>query len=122
MSDKSNVIYLRKRANPADTEPESGGDFQSFVQRIGAGDAAGAAKNLKAIFNISESRSLECVSWFAERASKSPAFIIEAQQLRVHLMAGDTNSLLVSLYNSFGLQGPEAIAIVGRMRSAISSG
>lgn len=118
MSDEHNVVKFRKRPQSSDSGPEAG-DFQSFVQCIGAGDLPGAAKHLRLIFNIPEPRSIQCANWFMERASANPAFVKEAQQLRVHLMAGDTNALLQSLHQAFGLQGPEAILAVGRMQSAL---
>lgn len=127
----------RPLALPAPTEdgpaaeeavpPEGELTFRDFLQTISSRDTEQGGHVLSELFDLSEVRGRQCAQHFLQQYEAQPEFLLRAMRLRRELRVGTANSVLLLLWECFGLQGVESLTVMRRLqdrvaRTAVSEG
>lgn len=101
-----------------DDQPERlAPSFQVFAAHIRSDRLADAGRTLSILFELSESRGMQCVQVFQRRWDEDEAFLLKAMQLRGEVLSSRYNSALMLLAECFGLVGIEAIGVLQTLRA-----
>lgn len=106
---------------PAGTSPVGEASFRSFGTQVFTGDLDAAGESLAELFQIDPVRGRRCAETFAEQLRTSPDVMTKAMSLRKEIATANFNSSLMLLYECFGLQGLEAIAVLQRLMSRLGT-
>jgi hypothetical protein len=102
------------------SEPAAGEtSFRSFGTQIFTGDLDAAGESLAELFHIDPLRGRRCAETFAEQIARSPDAMTKAMSLRQEIATANFNASLMLLYECFGLQGLEAIAVLQTLMSRL---
>ncbi|MEX2186603.1 MAG: hypothetical protein WD875_07410 [Pirellulales bacterium] len=104
---------------PADYAPAGEASFRSFGTQVFTGDLDAAGQSLAELFSLDPQRGRRCAETFAEQIARSPDVMNKAMSLRQEIATANFNSSLMLLYECFGLQGLEAIAVLQTLMSRL---
>lgn len=91
--------------------------MQGFVDQVLALELEQAGMTLASLLDLSLERARQCAARFHEWSQSQADFLERLQQLRAGLHTGPVNATLMLLWECFGLQGVESIAVLQVMRS-----
>ncbi|MFN0199438.1 MAG: hypothetical protein ACKVT0_22025 [Planctomycetaceae bacterium] len=91
--------------------------FVDFAQQIIAGDLKSSSHILSLLLDIPLDRARKCTEWFHTRLQSDADFLQQARRLRESVSAENVNDTLDLLWQCFGLQGFEAVALWPRLQS-----
>ncbi len=94
--------------------------FAHFAQQIMAGDLKSSAHVLSLLLDLPLDRARKCTEWFHNRLQSDANFLQQARRLRESVSAENVNDTLDLLWQCFGLQGYEAVALWPRLQSQLS--
>jgi hypothetical protein len=100
--------------------PVASAALSTVGTQIFSGDLDAAGASLAELFAVDPSRGRRCAETFAEHLARNPEVMVKAMALRQHMASGNFNASLMSLYDCFGLQGLEAVAVLQTLLSRLS--
>lgn len=94
--------------------------FQDFAFHVLNRDLVAASRVLSVLFGLLPDRAMQCTVRFRDQLDKDPGTISRARQLRDEIEHGATNDALLLLWECFGLQGTESLAVMMALQSRLS--
>jgi hypothetical protein len=88
--------------------------------QIFSGDLEAAGASLAELFAVDLTRGRRCAETFADHLARNPDVMVKAMALRQQMAAGNFNASLMLLYDCFGLQGLEAVAVLQTLLGRLS--
>ena len=82
--------------------------LQAFAAQIQLGDLLAAGRTIGALFELDESRAIDCATTFAQRVRSEAGFFRRVMQLRGQVQAGDEQRVRALLGDCFGFSRTEA--------------
>jgi hypothetical protein len=82
--------------------------LQAFAAQIQLGDLLAAGRTIGALFELDESRAIDCATTFAQRVRSEAGFFRRVMQLRGQVQAGDEQRVRALLGDCFGFSRAEA--------------
>lgn len=95
--------------------------FRTFGRQVQSGDIGGAGASLAILFDLSPERGQRCAEHFFTRLRHEPTVMMKAQGLRQELATNNFNASLTLLWECFGLQGMESIAVIQALRMHLAT-
>lgn len=96
-------------------------NFATFGQQIAAGDIDRAGRTLSELLEVDQKLAHRCATSFRDRLNEDPMTIQKAMRLRSKLMAGENNDSLMILWDCFGLQGLQAVAVLQTLKAGMAA-
>jgi hypothetical protein len=94
--------------------------FESFGRQIVAGEVEAAGRSLAVLFAVGEESGLRCAATFYQRLCESPETLTKAMRLHHELQSGSMHNSLRLLWECFGLDGLESIAVMRTLQARLS--
>jgi len=93
--------------------------LERFTHQVTAGQFDEACRCLAQLFELDEQRARRCTITFAQRFQESPEVVRKTMLLRDELISGSINSSLMLLWECFGLQGLDSLAVARSLKARL---
>jgi xanthine/CO dehydrogenase XdhC/CoxF family maturation factor len=93
--------------------------LERFTHQITAGQFDEACRCLAQLFELDDQRARRCTITFTQRYQESPEVLRKATRLRDELISGSINSSLMLLWECFGLQGLDSLAVARSLKARL---